>query len=77
MEINILAFGQIADIAGAGSWKETDIADTAALKKKLQERFPQLHELNYLIAIDKNIVQENSVIPDRATVALLPPYSGG
>ena len=77
MEIKILAFGQIADIAGAGSWKEPDIDNTDNLKKKLESRFPLLHDLNYVIAVDKTIIQQNTQLQDQATVALLPPYSGG
>ena len=77
MQINILAFGQIADIAGTGSWKERDIAYTDLLKQKLHEQFPQLQHLNYLVAVNKTIIHENTVIPDQATIALLPPYSGG
>src|SRR4051812_5052939 len=77
MEINILAFGQIADIAGRNCWKEKDITSTDLLKMKLHQQYPQLIHLNYLIAVDKTVVQENTVLSDYSTVALLPPYSGG
>ena len=77
MEIKIVAFGQIADIAGAGSWEESDIDNTDNLKKKLENRFPLLHQLNYVIAVDKTIIQQNTELKDQSTVALLPPYSGG
>ena len=77
MEINILAFGQIADITGINSWKEQDITGTDSLKKKLQDRYPLLRDLNYVIAVDKTIVQGDTLLQDQVTVALLPPYSGG
>jgi molybdopterin synthase sulfur carrier subunit len=77
MEINILAFGQIADIAGKASWWEKDVMDTEALRQLLQQRFPQLDQLNYVIAIDKTITNEKTELHDHAIVALLPPYSGG
>ena len=77
MEINILAFGQIADIAGKNSWTVHDVNDTDSLQKKLEHQFPVLKEMNYLVAVDKTIIQANTLLSSEVTVALLPPFSGG
>ena len=77
MEINILAFGQIADIAGKNSWTIDNAEDTDSLKEKLEQRYPILKEMNYLIAVDKTIIQTNTPLSSEVTVALLPPFSGG
>ncbi|HQZ25042.1 MAG TPA: MoaD/ThiS family protein [Flavobacterium sp.] len=77
MEINLLAFGQIAEITGKSTWKMTGIKDTNILIKNLEEQFPALVKTNYSIAVNKKVIQENTAITDKDTIALLPPFSGG
>lgn len=77
MEINLLAFGQIAEITGKSTWKMTGIKDTNILIKKLEEQFPVLVKTNYSIAVNKKVIQENTILNDNDTIALLPPFSGG
>lgn len=77
MEINLLAFGQIADITDKSSWKIAGIKDTNELIQKLEEQFPALSTTSYSIAVNKKIVQENTTFNENDTIALLPPFSGG
>jgi len=77
MEIQVLAFGQIAEITGKSSWTMTDIKDTNELVKRAEGEFQNLVQMKYSIAVNKKIIQENTVINDRDTIALLPPFSGG
>jgi molybdopterin synthase sulfur carrier subunit len=77
MEINLLAFGQIAEIMGKSSWKMAGIKDTNTLIEKLEEQFPALVKTNYSIAVNKKVIQENTTINENDTIALLPPFSGG
>lgn len=77
MEINLLAFGQIAEITGKSTWKMTGIKDTNILIKNLEEQFPVLVKTNYSIAVNKKVIQENTILNDNDTIALLPPFSGG
>ena len=77
MEINLLAFGQIAEITGKSSWKMVGIKDTNTLIEKLEEQFPALVKTNYSIAVNKKVIQENTAINENDTIALLPPFSGG
>ena len=77
MEINLLAFGQIAEIMGKSSWKMVGIKDTNTLIEKLEEQFPALVKTNYSIAVNKKVIQENTTINENDTIALLPPFSGG
>lgn len=77
MEINLLAFGQIAEITSKSSWKMAEIKDTNTLIEKLEEQFPALVKTNYSIAVNKKMIQENTTINDNDTIALLPPFSGG
>ena len=77
MEINLLAFGQIAEITGKSAWKMAGIKDTNTLIEKLEVQFPALVKLKYSIAVNKKVIQENFTINENDTIALLPPFSGG
>jgi molybdopterin synthase sulfur carrier subunit len=77
MEIHLLAFGQIADIMGKSAWKMVGIKDTNELIKNLKEQFPALSTTSYSIAVNKKMIQENTILNQNDTIALLPPFSGG
>lgn len=76
-QMNIMVFGQLEDITGASIISIDVVTDTEQLLNSLYIRFPQLKEKKILIAVDQKIIQENTVINDQSTVALLPPFSGG
>ena len=76
-KMNIMVFGQLEDITGASIISIDEVADTEQLLNSLYIRFPQLKQKKILIAVDQKIIQENTVINDQSTVALLPPFSGG
>jgi molybdopterin synthase sulfur carrier subunit len=77
MEINILAFGKIADITANREWKIAAVSSTAQIRQQLEATYPDLRGMRYLIAIDKKIVTADTPLQDGAEVALLPPFSGG
>jgi len=77
MEISVLVFGQITDITGKGSLKFTDIKSTGELYQLLLKTYPQLESIKYLMAVNKKIIHENTMLMDEDTIALLPPFSGG
>jgi len=74
--INIMPFGQIAEITGAATFALTAV-DTDESRHLLASRYPELETRRYAIAVDKVIVKENTVLNPGAVVALLPPFSGG
>lgn len=77
MEIKILTFGQIADITGKTEHRISGVKDTDELNNKLAELFPVLYSIKYSIAVNKKVIQANTVLTNDDTVALLPPFSGG
>lgn len=77
MEINLLAFGQIAEITGQSMWKIVGVKDTNALIQELEKQFPDLVKKNYSIAVNKKIIQGNTILESGDAIALLPPFSGG
>lgn len=77
MEINILSFGQITDITAKPEFRISGVNNTDELRIKLSELFPAFRSFEYSIAVNKKVVQSNTVLNDSDTVALLPPFSGG
>lgn len=76
MQVNIIIFGRLTDITGA-SIVLNDVSDTNALVKKLHNLYPALTTSKYAIAVNKKIVNENTVLTENSIIALLPPFSGG
>ena len=77
MQITILFFGQLTDIAGKTSILLEGIEDTDALTLRLHQQFPALANSKYAIAIDKKLINSNTLLTNNCHVALLPPFSGG
>jgi len=76
MSIKIILFGKLADIAG-NSVSVKNVSDTDSLINTLHKEYPGLSGTKYLIAVDKQVIKENTVLNNNSTVALLPPFSGG
>jgi molybdopterin synthase sulfur carrier subunit len=77
MEIEIISFGQIAEFINNQKIDIAGISDTDAFKQYLENQFPALKGMKYKLALNKNIVQENTEITNNATLAIMPPFSGG
>lgn len=77
MQVNILIFGQIADITGTNNLTFENVNDTAELLKRLKNDYPALVDSRFAIAVDKKIVKETTALLNNSTIALLPPFSGG
>lgn len=77
MEIDIIAFGKIAEFMANQRINFTDIEDTDGLKLALEKSFPSLVNMKYKLALNKNIVQHNLPLQHLDSVAILPPFSGG
>ena len=76
MEVKILFFGSFREEAGHSEVMH-DVEDTGAVVRKLCDKYPRWKESKFLIAVDEEIVEGNTALPDGCTVAVLPPYSGG
>ena len=77
MKIKMKIFGQLAEIIGSDQITVKDMEDTDQLVRYLKVLHPQLGEIKFSIAVDKKIIEENTILTGNSVVALLPPYSGG
>lgn len=77
MQIKVLIFGQLTDITGNSEIFLKDVSDSNTLIKALHEKYPELANSKYVVALDKLVIKENTVLEDNSIIALLPPFSGG
>lgn len=77
MEIEIISFGKLAEFIKKQSLTINGLSDTDELKKYLENKFVQLTEMKYVLAVNKQIVQTNTPLTGNSTVAIMPPFSGG
>ncbi len=75
--INILIFGQLTEITGNNNLLISDVSSTNELNKTLKSMFPELQKATFSIALNRKIVQQNTLLKDEDEVCLLPPFSGG
>ena len=62
MAVNVLVFGQLIDITGDSTIVVDDVADTNQLVAKLNVKYPEITGVKYIIAVDKQVVSENTGI---------------
>jgi molybdopterin synthase sulfur carrier subunit len=77
MALTIRLFGQFVEMAGSQTLEIDQVADTDALRRKLETMFPSLQSIPYLVAVDKDVATGNTALQSSSVIALLPPYSGG
>lgn len=77
MSIQIKFFGQIADVAGTSDMQVQNVNDTDSLRAKMISDFPQLKNYQFVVAVDKKIVNGNQMLHSNNVVAFLPPFAGG
>jgi sulfur-carrier protein len=75
--MEIILFGQLADIAGNNKIVVDGVADTNELEKKVNKLYPAMSGIKYIIAVDKKTIHTNIALNEKTSVALLPPFSGG
>jgi molybdopterin synthase sulfur carrier subunit len=74
--MQVILFGRLAEITGNRTFPN-DATDTDSLVKDLHKNYPALADSKYVIAVDKEIIEANTLLNEKSVVALLPPFSGG
>src|SRR5690606_10062012 len=79
--VTVLLFASVAEKAGTRRLElPANPGDTVAhLRDRLLERFPQLEPMvpNLLYALDEEYVRTDAPVSEGATLAVIPPVSGG
>ena len=77
MDIKVLFFGVIAEIASQDEIALSNVNDTDSLKEVLLKKFPEIAKYKYLLSVNHEIVKEAKALHNNDEVALLPPFAGG
>ena len=77
MQIRIISFGHLTEIIGAAPLTMDEVENTDEVIRRLHAAYPGLADMQYRIAVEKDIIAENIRLKDQDTIALLPPFSGG
>jgi molybdopterin synthase sulfur carrier subunit len=77
MEITVLLFGNLAQIAGATKITLQDVKDTITVNELLQSKFPEFRNKKYVIAVNNQLIKDVQNLNNGDELAFLPPFSGG
>lgn len=80
MKITILFFGIVTDLIGESTltFEISNDSNVYDLKNELIETYPSLKNIHeFAIAINESYANDNSIIKNGDTVAIIPPVSGG
>ncbi len=77
MKVEILFFGELAEITETKSLLIEDVDDLGILKELLIFKFPLLIFKPIQVAVNNNLQIENISLNDGDVIALLPPFAGG
>lgn len=77
MEITVLLFGNLAQIAGATKITLQNVKDTITVNELLQSKFSEFKNKKYAVALNQQLVRDNQNLKDGDELAFLPPFAGG
>ncbi len=77
MKIQLISFGKIAEFLANQQLDIEEISNTNELQLHLEKTFPQLANMKYKLAVNKTLIQQNTLLKDADQVAIMPPFSGG
>ena len=77
MKIKILFFGILTDITKKSKIEIEGINNLSDLKSYLFKTYPNLKNMDFRIALNKEIINNDAIFKTNDEIALLPPFAGG
>ena len=77
MQVNVILFGLLKELAGSSNIVLENIADTQTLVAAMYKKFPAMVNKKFIIVVDRQVVTANTALKNTSTVAFMPPFSGG
>ncbi len=74
--VRVLYFGAAQELTGKSSEK-LNAGDTGSLCRVMLEKYPSMRTLSFRIALNRNLLREESVLMENDEIAILPPLQGG
>ena len=77
MEVKVLFFGVLTDVAGTNIKTYRDVKSIGDLKLRIQDDFPEVVHYNFRVSLNNVLLENEPELKDGDEVALLPPFAGG
>jgi molybdopterin converting factor small subunit len=75
-QVKVLYFGAAQQVAGKAS-EDFTAEDTASLCEQILERYPAMSRVTFRLALNRNLLKEESLLKENDIIAILPPFEGG
>ncbi|MBK9388875.1 MAG: MoaD/ThiS family protein [Bacteroidetes bacterium] len=77
MEVKVLFFGVLAEVAGTALKHYSDVNLMSDLKHRISDDFPEIVHYNFRIALNSQIIEGEQELKAGDEIAYLPPFAGG
>lgn len=77
MEIKVLFFGVLSEVAKSGLKHYQDVKSFSDLKFRILDDFPEISHYSYRISLNNELINDDPVLKDGDEIALMPPFAGG
>jgi sulfur-carrier protein len=77
MEIKVLFFGVLTDIAGTSMKAYNGVKSFIDLKMRINDDFPEMVHYDFRISVNNSLIENDPSLNDGDEVALMPPFAGG
>ncbi len=75
--LHIKLFGMLQEKIGAEIELNEPVYNVSELRTVLEKKYIYMNGINYLVAINKTIAADETIITNDSEIAILPPFSGG
>ncbi len=79
MEIKVLYFGMIAEWKGGSEEKRMvdNTMHTQQLLDSIAMEIPGIKDINYVVALNRSMIEESMALVNGDEVSIFPPFAGG
>lgn len=77
MQIEVLFFGELAEITGETTISFEYFEKLNDLKNAVLETYPKLKNKSFQLAVNNCLTNENITLKEQDKVVFLPPFAGG
>jgi molybdopterin converting factor small subunit len=77
MEVKVLFFGVLAEVAGTAFKHYNYVKTVNDLKIRVLDDFPEITHYNYRLSVNNEITDKDLTLNSGDSVALMPPFAGG
>jgi molybdopterin converting factor small subunit len=77
MEVKVLFFGVLSEVAGTAIKHYNNVRTVNDLRLRILDDFPEMAHYNYRFSVNNEITDEDLTLKTGDEVALMPPFAGG